>query len=197
MAMMLPVVLNDERSGFVPGANDNASAVACLLGIGAALQVEPLEHTEVWLAFTGAEEVGHLGLRQILDRYGSDLHQATFIDFELVGAGEIVYVTRSDHFSHPSSYTPDERSRALADETARRYPQLGVTGRPVVITDEIATLRMRGFHAIGLVGVAEDGWLANWHQASDVVENIQPECLETAASFARAMLETLDSGFTG
>ncbi len=194
-AGMLPVVLNDERLGFVAGANDNASAVACLLGIGAALRAAPLQHTEVWLAFTGAEEIGHLGLKQILDFYGSDLRQATFIDFELVGTGKIIYVTRSDHFSHPTSYAPDPHSLALAQETARRCPELGVTGRPVIITDEVATLRNRGFHAIGLVGIGPDGWPANWHQATDVVENIEPGSLETAAKFALAMLETLDGGF--
>lgn len=194
-AAMLPVVLNDERHGFVPGANDNAGAVACLLGIGAFLRAAPLQHTEVWLAFSGAEEIGHLGLKQILDFYGSDLRQATCIDFELVGTGRIIYVTRSDHFSLPVSYAPDLHSLALAQETARRHPELRVTGRPVTITDEVATLRNRGYRAIGLVGIGPDGWPANWHQATDVVENIEPDSLETAAKFALAMLETLDSGF--
>ncbi len=43
----LGLILADEVGPFVDGANDNASAVACVLGLGAALQAAPLAHTEV------------------------------------------------------------------------------------------------------------------------------------------------------
>lgn len=47
----------------------------------------PLEHTEVWLAFTGAEEVGSVGMHVLLDRCGEQLRDAYFLDFEMVGRG--------------------------------------------------------------------------------------------------------------
>lgn len=39
------LLLLDEMGGFVDGANDNASAVACTLGIGQQAVQTPLRHT--------------------------------------------------------------------------------------------------------------------------------------------------------
>jgi hypothetical protein len=195
-AAMLGVALRqawgEERHSFVAGANDNATAVACLLGLGAYLKQHPLRHTEVWLAFTGAEEVMCVGMHHFLDRYGAELRNAWFIDFEMLGADTIAYVTEHSGLSYLHAYRPDAESLALAEQTARRRPDLQVDGRKMVIVEEVGTLRGRGFRGICLVGVGPDGWLANWHLYSDTVDNIVPEGVERAAHFALAMLETLD-----
>ena len=191
--MTLRQAWGEERHSFVAGANDNASAVACLLGLGAHLKRHPLQHTEVWLAFTGAEEVMCVGMHHFLDRYGADLRNAWFIDFEMVGADSIAYVTRHSGLSYLHAYTPDPESLALAERTAQRHPELQVSGRQMVIVEEVGALRRRGFRGICLVGVAPDGWLANWHLYSDTVDNIVPTGVERAARFALAMLETLDA----
>ena len=185
-------LLNDERGGYIAGAGDNASAVACLLGLGAHLHRAPLDHTEVWLAFTAAEEVGCLGMHTLLDVYGERLRDAWFLDFEMVSTRRIAYVTRHSSLSYLSAYAPDPESLAWAEETSRRHPELDVTGREVVIVEEVGSLRGRGFRGICLVGVGEDGWLANWHRYADDLDHLEPEGLERAARFALAMLHTLD-----
>jgi hypothetical protein len=193
LSLALPYLLNDELGEYIPGAADNASAVACLLGLGAHLKVEPLAHTEVWLAFTAAEEVGCLGMHALLDAYGNQLADAWFLDFEMVSTPEIVYITRHSSLSYLSGYTPDPESLAWADETARRHPELGVSGREMVIVEEVGTLRGRGFRGICLAGVGDDGWLSNWHRSTDDLAHLDPAGLERAARFALAMLQTLDA----
>ncbi|NJP06868.1 MAG: Zn-dependent exopeptidase M28 [Chloroflexaceae bacterium] len=182
----------DERSGYVDGANDNASAVACVLGLAGRLQQQPLKQTEVWLAFTGAEEVGCMGMHELLDRYGSQLTDAWFLDLEMVGAGDLVYVTRHTSASYLNGYRPDPHSVALADKAARRNPEMNVTGRDVVTMEEIGALRKRGYRGICLAGVDHDGWLVNWHQHTDNVNNIEPACVERAARFTWEMIQSLD-----
>lgn len=185
--------LRDEMGGFVDGANDNASAVACTLGLGLQALATPLAQTEIWLAFTGAEEVGLLGLRKLLDVYGDTLQDAYFIDFELVGAGQIAYVTHHSGFDYFSGYTPDMESLSVARQAAALTPDLGVIGKDVVINEEVRALRQRGFKGICLVGLDEAGWLKNWHQYSDNSQNIEPDSLETAARFAWQMIQVIDS----
>lgn len=184
--------LADENGDFVAGANDNASAVACLLGLGAHLRQQPLENTEVWLAFTGAEEPGCIGMQNLLDTYRVELAHAWFIDFEMVGAGNIRYVTEHSSLAPLGAYRPDDESLALAVEAARQNPDLKVSGVSMMMVEEVGTLRNQGFRGICLVGVGDDGWLMNWHQASDTTANINPASLETAARFGLAMLQTLD-----
>jgi hypothetical protein len=188
----LGFTLADETGGFVDGANDNATAVACLLGLGAHLKAHPLEHTEVWLAFTGAEEVGCLGAHALLDAYGAELKDAWFIDFEMVGAGDICYITEHSGLSYLNTYKPDDESEAWALETARAHAEMGVRGAPMTILEEVGALRGRGYRGICLAGVGDDGWLVNWHQSSDNTAHIQPACVEKAARFAWAMIQRLD-----
>ncbi|NJN16993.1 MAG: Zn-dependent exopeptidase M28 [Oscillochloris sp.] len=176
---------------YVAGANDNATAVACLLGLAAHLRDEPLAHTEVWLAFTGAEEVMCRGMHRLLDQYGDELRDAYFIDFEMVGSDEIAYVTRHSGLTYLNAYRPDPESLALAERTAAAHPELRIQGRELVIVEEVGTLRQRGFRGLCIAGVGPDGWLENWHLPSDVSENIKPGGIERAARFALAMLRAL------
>jgi hypothetical protein len=187
----IPLLLLDERGPYIDGANDNASAVACLLGLGARLKQQPLKNTEVWLAFTGAEEVGGLGLHHLLDVYGEQLRDAWFIDFEMVGTRDIVYIL--DHgVSYLTPYGADRASLELAFETSRQYPELRVNGQAMTIVEEVGALRSRGFRGLCLAGVDAEGWLVNWHQRSDTLDNIEPIGLEKAARFAWGMMEVLD-----
>jgi hypothetical protein len=185
---------SDPRPAFpyVAGANDNATAVACLLGLAGALRESPLEHTEVWLAFTGAEEVMCLGMHQLLDTHGDSLRDAWFIDFEMVGSDEIVYITRHSGLTYLNAYRPDAESLALAERTAHKHGELGLHGRDMVIVEEVGTLRQRGYRGICIAGVGPDGWLENWHLPSDISANIKPGGVERAARFGLAMLRELD-----
>ncbi|MCA9957580.1 MAG: M28 family peptidase [Anaerolineales bacterium] len=193
MLVSLGLLLSDELEGYVEGANDNATAVAALLGLAAYLKEHPLQHTEVWFAFTSAEEVGCVGMHKLLDEYGHVLNNAYFIDFEMVGCQEIAYVTDHSSFSYLTGYKPDSESVRLAEKTARNHPQLGVNGRSMVIGEEVGALRGRDYRGICLAGVGDDGWLANWHQYSDHFDNIQPAGIERAARFALAMMQELDA----
>ncbi len=189
----LLIALYDETGPYVPGASDNASAVACVLGLAAQLQQQSLRHTEVWLAFTGAEETGCLGAHALLDAYGDRLRDAWFLDLDMVGAADVVYVTQHTGFSLLSAYRPDVESLTWAESTAHRHPEIGVRGGTMVIGEEVGALRVRGYRGVCLSSIGPDGWLENWHQTSDNVDNLVPAGLEKAARFAWAMLQELDS----
>ncbi|HSD85560.1 MAG TPA: M28 family peptidase [Anaerolineae bacterium] len=186
------VMLADELGPYIEGANDNGSAVACVLGLGEQAVATPLDHTEVWLAFTGSEEVSHDGLNVFLDRYGTQLADAYFIDFEMVGKGTIHFIRRHHGLTYLTHYQPDSESLAIATQVATEHPELAVTEREVVIFEEVATLRRRGFRGLCLVGVEEDGLAANWHQRTDTLDQIDSQALEHAAQFAWHMIQEID-----
>lgn len=193
VAAGLLIALYDETGPYIPGASDNASAVACVLGLAEQLQQQPLKHTEVWLAFTGAEEPGCLGAHALLDAYGDRLRNAWFVDLDMVGAEDVVYVTQHTGFSLLSKYRPDAESLTWAENTAHRHPEIGVRGGAMVIGEEVGALRARGYRGVCLSSIGPDGWLENWHQTSDNVENLIPASLEKAARFAWAMIQHLDN----
>lgn len=192
MLFSLVSLIGDELGPYVEGANDNGSAMACVLGLGEQALATPLNSTEIWLAFTGSEEVSHDGLNVMLDHYGAQLQDAYWIDFEMVGKGSIHFVEQYHGLSYLVKCQPDADTLHLAQTVAAKHPELQVSGSEPLIYDEVATLRRRGFRGITLVGLDSDGYLGNWHQRTDTIENIEPHALERAAQFAWHMIKHLD-----
>lgn len=180
----------DERTPFSPGAHDNASGMAVALEVASRLAACPLRHTEVWPAFTGAEETDHRGLKTLLRRH--DLRQALFLDLEGVGSGDIVYLTRHGLCW---SYRPDPELLALAERVAARRPDLGIGPAQMTVEDEVRTLRNRGYRALCIAGRDPmTGVLPHWHRPDDTADTVSPQALERAADFLMALLQELDRG---
>jgi len=182
----------DDRTPFSPGAHDNAASVAVSLELARRLVAQPLANTQVWLAYTGAEETDHAGLTTLLREHGAALRQAAFVDMEGVGGGEIVYLTRQG-LVFP--YRPDPALVAAAERAASRLPESGIRPAQVTIEDEVRALREAGFRAICIAGIdPETGALPHWHRADDTADTVSPEALERALKFVLALLEDLDRG---
>jgi hypothetical protein len=181
----------DERTPYSPGAHDNAASVAVALEVGARLAAQPLDGTQVWLAFTGAEETDHAGLYALLRQHSAVLRQAAFIGLEGLGSGELVYLTRQGVCAH---YSPDTELQALAADIAARRPELGVRVAQMTMEDEVGTLRRRGYRAICLAGRdPATGTLPHWHRADDTAETVSGEFMERAVDLVVALLKDLDS----
>ncbi len=178
----------DERTPFSPGAHDNASGMAVTLEVAARLAARPLRHTGVWLAFTGAEETDHRGLKTLLRLY--DLRQAFFLDLEGVGGGDIVYLTRQG-LCRP--YRPDPGLLALARRVAAHRPDLGIEPAQMTVEDEVRTLRNRRYRALCIAGHDPmTGTLPRWHRPNDTADTVSLQALERTANFVLALLEEMD-----
>ena len=181
----------DDRAPYSPGAHDNAASVAVALEAAARLAAHPLARTEVWVAWTGAEETDHEGLYALLRDHRNVLRDAAFIGMEGLGSGDLVYLTRQGLCDH---YTPDAGLVALAASVAARQPTLGVRAAQMSGEDEVGTLRRSGYRAICIAGHdPSTGTLPHWHRADDTPETTSSEFMERAADFVLALLEALDS----
>jgi hypothetical protein len=180
----------DWRTPFSPGAHDNASGVAVALAVGQRLASQPLRYTEVWLAFTGAEETDHRGLKVLLQEHGATLRDAAFLDLEGVGGSELVYLVR-EGLCWP--YRPDPGLLALAERIAVRRPDLGVRPAWMTVEDEVRTLRNRGYRALCIAGRdPQTGTLPRWHRPDDTADTVSPEALERAATFVWEMVKAME-----
>ncbi len=180
----------DERTPYTPGAHDNAASVAVALEVGTRLAAQPLDRTEVWLAFTGAEETDHAGLYALLRRVNPSLRDAVFVGLEGLGSGELVYLTRQGVCAH---YTPDPELQALAAEIAAQRPELEARAAQMTVEDEVGTLRRSGYRAICIAGRdPESGTLPRWHRPDDTADTVSGEFMARAADLVAALLEALD-----
>lgn len=187
---MVFTLLRDERTPFSPGAHDNAASVAVALETARGLAERPLAATEVWLAFTGAEETDHAGLYALLRADHEALRGAAFIGLEGLGSGRLVYLTRQGLCDH---VRPDPDLLAVCEEVAARQPDLMAEPQEMTEEDEVTTLRRRGHRAICLAGcdpLTES--LPRWHRSDDTADSVSLEFLQRAAGFVRAVLDEID-----
>lgn len=181
--------LNDERQPFVEGANDNASAVSVLLGLAETLSLAPLEHTQVNFLFTGCAEVGGIGIARYLEQFQPPRFNSYFIAFEMVGSGNLCYVTKHGVTAF-GEYAPDPDLLALARRAAVQHLQ--VAGREMLSLDELAVIVRMGYKGLCLAGYDQEGWLPHWHRAEDRLERIQAGALSRAAHFGYTLLQEID-----
>jgi len=180
-------LVRDDRAPYTHGAHDNAASVAVALELAARLVARPLERTEVWLAFTGAEETDHAGLHALLRRDPSGLRDATFIGLEGIGSGEIVYLARHG-LCDPRS--PPADLLALVERVATRHD---VRAARMTMEDETTVLLRRGYRAICIAGRdPTTGTLPRWHRLDDTPETVSEEVMAQAAEFVMAVLREMD-----
>lgn len=185
------VLLHREVYGKnVYGANDNASGVGVLLAAAERLAKEPLQNTEVWVAATGCEEAGLVGMLNLLKRHGQELQDALIVNLDGLGAGELKYVTGEGLLKACPS---DPELLMFSAEVVRENPGLPFAPQEdrSLGTDAAGAL-IHGYRAMSIMALDEDGVLPNWHWETDVVENLDEKNLRDAETFVDLLLKKID-----
>ncbi len=183
-------LIRDDRVPYSPGAHDNAASVAVALEVAKRLSANPLQNTEVWFIFDGAEETDHAGTLDLLRRRGKELRDASFFGLEGLGSGEIVYLTRQGVIAY---YHPTSDLLAIARSVVTRHPEFKFAPAEMLAEDDVRTLRGRGYRAIGIAGRdPQTGILPRWHRPDDTPEFVSEETMSRAADILCAMLKEMD-----
>jgi hypothetical protein len=183
----------DEMGPDVAGANGNASGVAVLLGLAAALRERPLESTEVVLAFTSGATSVSMGADTLATQYGQVWADALWVVVNHVGIGELCWVTQHG-ISPYAHYQPHPDAVQVMERVADARPDLGLMGRPLLTLDEVAILRDRDLCAVALMGYDRvTGLIPHWRQNSDTIHEIQPDTVERAAQALWTLVQVVDS----
>lgn len=188
------VVLGDMwRSEVVPGANDNLSAVGCLVALAEMLRERPLAGLRVWLVSAGAEETLQDGIRGFLDTHRDELPTGStwFLNLDTVGSPRLVMLegegpVRMEHFDEGFR----ERVWGLAERLGLKLER-GFRAR--ASTDAVIPHR-EGYPTVNLTSVNDYHHLTNYHLPSDTPENLHWDTVVEAARVAYAVADDLAGG---
>jgi hypothetical protein len=186
------VLLHREVYGKnVYGANDNASGTGVMLAVAERLAKEPLQNTEVWVAATGCEEAGLVGMLDLLKRHGQELQEALIVNLDSVGLGELKYITGEGMVK---ALPADPELLMFSAEVVRENPELPLAPREHrggLATDATGAL-IQGYRAMTVMGLDVDGIVPNWHWETDVIENLNEKNLSDAETFVDLLLKKID-----
>ena len=182
-----------DLTPFTVGANDDASGVGVALAVARRLAAEPLPHTEVWLAFTGCEEVGAYGAAAFLDAHAAGLGpDALYIILDQVGFGRVRYLT-TDGLIRKRKTHP--RALAMARRAAYELPDLKMHGQTGIAYTDALVATKRGLIALALNTLPSPVTNNNlhWHRASDTLAQVDPDALADTHAVVWQLLQQLDS----
>jgi Peptidase family M28 len=174
----------------VPGANDNATAVAGLIAVARALAERPTEKLRVILVST-SEEATCEGMQAFAARHFAELprDRTFFLCLEILGSPHLT-VLRGEGMLRMREYP--QQSLALLDGLAA---QLGLRLVPNLrlrnATDAVFPLAA-GYQCAALCSCTDLKQPANYHWPTDVPENVDYATLADAIRLTEAVVRRLD-----
>lgn len=170
---------------YTPGANDNASGVAVMLGVAARLAKHPLPGLNVEFVATGAEEAGTFGCLDYIKQYG--LEGKTFINLDNLGQGQLFAAEAEGIIRR---YPADSELLSQIQQVAQAKPALPIAIRPYrLLTTDATPILVRGGRAVSIMACAEDGSLPNWHWITDTSSHVEPQNLKLAEELVYRILQ--------
>lgn len=181
------------RSPIVPGANDNLTAVAVLVGLAERLQREPIRGLRVLLVSCGAEEVIQGGINSFGARHFPELDRdrTWMLNLDTVGSPHLIMLEGEGPL-----VMEDYFGRSFRDLIARVAHDLAVPLRRGMrsrsSTDAVIPSRA-GFPTATLASINRYKALSNYHLMSDVPENVDyrtvAQALRVTEGVARELAE--------
>lgn len=158
----------------IPGANDNASAVAVMMGVAKALiqNAIPLKRTLIFLSF-GAEEQAIVGAKAYLDKPLMPLDKSILLNMDGVGIGQSIRAAAGLDFPGLWSFIEEANNKYIHRPlSANHFPNLG---RPRL---DAARFLSAGVPSISF---STYGSVNYYHTPLDNLEIIKPEIMEDLA----------------
>lgn len=194
LIVAVPLLIDVALSGVVPGANDNASGVTTVLRL-AERYGGTLDHFDVWVLFTGAEEAMQLGMRAWLRRNRRRLDRATtaIVCVDEVGVGDVRYARKEGFLvarkAHPALLEVCQQIAAEDAESEGRYRARPFSART---GSDASAATAAGFPSVRVACGDETDRAALHHRPADTTDNLDPEALERAFRFCSELVELID-----
>jgi|SRR5215211_1157386 len=171
------------RTPVVPGANDNAAAVAVLLQLAR----RRYEGVRVILLSTGSEESNADGMKEWGRRHFGELptESTAFVALETLGSGNLA-ISEAEGFLVAHRFDDD-----LKDRATRAAERVGVRASRGLTNSFIsdATVPLNAGYPTMMLGAIDDTKLpANYHKPWDTPEKLDYECVANAVELLDALI---------
>lgn len=155
----------------VPGANDDASGVAALLGLARRLVADPPTRQRVILLSTGSEETMLEGMGAFGKRHFPSLPKSSTSFISVDSLGWEMLATRNGEGALRHRPAPAELTEPLIETAAELGYELRPGLRFWIPTDGFIALRA-GYPQLTLCSVQPDGTYPTYHTMDDIPEHV-------------------------
>jgi hypothetical protein len=191
-AFIVGLFADISRRKPVPGANDNASAVAALLGLGQDLARRPPGYLRVLLVSTGSEETMLEGMDAFLRRHHGDLEpaQTLVICLDQIGWERLV-LRESEGVIRRYRSRQEDLDMVLA--AARTVDVPLEVAPPFPTPSDGLAARWAGIPTVFIGSVAADGGYPHYHRPTDLPDHVHLDSVARARQVCGKLVEQLDA----
>jgi peptidase M28-like protein len=184
------VMADMSTNAVVPGANDNATAVAALVELARDLAERPVAGLRVLLVSTGAEEANQEGIIAFARRHEAELdpNRTSFLCLDTIGSPDLSMV-EGEGFLVMRDYPAAFKDRVDAAARAAGVPlRRGL--RLSFATDGLIALRA-GYPAASVGSVNEYMMPSNYHWPTDTADRVDYRTVAGATRMTRHLIDDL------
>ncbi|HZV75093.1 MAG TPA: M28 family peptidase [Conexibacter sp.] len=178
----------------VPGANDNLTGVATLIGLATELAARPVEGLRVLLVSTGSEEGFMEGMQAFARRHFAALspERTHVVCVDTVGSPELTLI-EGEGMLRMRDY-PDDFKDLVADCAQESDVHLRRGLRLRNATDGLIALRA-GYPTTAIGSVTRLKVPANYHWPTDTAENVDHDSVADAVTLCTAVARRLAGAY--
>ena len=175
----------------VPGAYDNASGVAAVLSVAAALDADPPDNLDVWVILVGAEESNCQGMARYMSAHRKEIDRenTVFLNVDSVSYGTPHYLVSEGAIV---SYWMDRRLIALSEALAEAEPRYRARPLRIPFHSDALPVRARGFRAISILGCEGGVNPPYYHTHDDTPDRLDEEAMSRAVAFVTDLARAID-----
>jgi hypothetical protein len=190
-AFIVVLFADIARRAPVPGANDNASGVAALLGVACDLADRRPASLRVVLLSAGSEETMLEGMEAFLRRHRGELDPARtmVVCVDQIGWGRLLLRESEGVLRR---YRTSSEDVDLLLHAARASAVRVELAPPFVSPSDGLAARWAGLPTIFLSSAAADGGYPHYHRPDDVPENVDIETVVAARRLCTQLVDELD-----
>jgi len=178
----------------VPGANDNLTGVATLIGLATELAEQPLEGLRVLLVSTGSEEGFMEGMQAFARRHFPAMprDRTHVVCVDTVGSPQLTLI-EGEGMLHMREY-PDDFKMLVSACAQESGVELGRGLRFRNATDGLIALRA-GYPTVAIGSVTELKVPSNYHWPTDTADNVDHDRVSDAVTLCTAIARRLASAY--
>ncbi len=192
------LLIDIALSEVVPGACDNASAVAAVLSVAERLDANPPANLDVWVILPGAEECNAEGMAYYMGSHRAEIdrERTFFVNLDSVSYGD-VHFQRSEGaiVNRAMDRRLVELCEAIAEaQRTEEGDEAEHAARPIrhsFHTDALPAV-VRGFRAISIVGASDGVGPPYYHTSEDMPDKVDGGSLTRAVEFTLDLVRAID-----
>ncbi|TFF95453.1 MAG: M20/M25/M40 family metallo-hydrolase [Promethearchaeota archaeon] len=182
------IAFNLHSDKLILGANDNLSGVAVVIALAEHFSQHTPKNIELWFISFSCEECMR-GSKRFAQRHKDELKDSNFINFDMVGCGNISVISKEPQFTSRHS---KELAKEFHQASINANSELPIKTMEFGGTDA-ANLTKAGLKAISVMGLTPHDYPATWHVMEDTPENIDKVLLEKTVKVSIQYVQDLDS----